>query len=78
MCPLRTGMILPQLPCSPSYLRLGTPALAVFLQYLGHTTGEFGMLASYAKFPPLQARCRAEASRHHKLPPQRDRKASNA
>src|SRR5688572_5505827 len=29
MYPLRTGMIPPQLPGSPSYLRPGTPALAV-------------------------------------------------
>src|SRR5262252_1696858 len=31
MNPLRTGMIPPQLPGSPSYLRPGTPALAKFL-----------------------------------------------
>ena len=31
MHPLRTGMIPPQLPGSPSYLRPGTPALAWFL-----------------------------------------------
>ena len=31
MYPLRTGMIPPQLPGSPSYLRPGTPALAMFL-----------------------------------------------
>ncbi len=42
MYPLRTGMIPPQLPGSPSYLRPGTPALAVFLHDLGYTTGEFG------------------------------------
>jgi arylsulfatase A-like enzyme len=42
MYPLRTGMIPPQLPGSPSYLRPGTPALAVFLHNLGYTTGEFG------------------------------------
>src|SRR5215471_8568249 len=42
MHPLRTGMIPPQLPGSPSYLRPGTPALAVFLRDLGYTTGEFG------------------------------------
>ena len=35
MYPLRTGMIPPQLPGSPSYLRPGTPALAVFLRDLG-------------------------------------------
>jgi len=42
MYPLRTGMIPPQLPGSPSWLRKGTPALAVFLRDLGYTTGEFG------------------------------------
>ena len=42
MHPLRTGMIPPQLPGSPSYLRPGTPALAMFLRDLGYTTGEFG------------------------------------
>ncbi|WP_244644407.1 arylsulfatase [Azorhizobium oxalatiphilum] len=42
MHPLRTGMIPPQLPGSPSYLRPGTPALARFLLDLGYTTGEFG------------------------------------
>jgi arylsulfatase A-like enzyme len=42
MYPLRTGMIPPQLPGSPSYLRPGTPALAKFLYDLGYTTGEFG------------------------------------
>ena len=42
MHPLRTGMIPPQLPGSPSYLRQGTPSLAVFLRDLGYNTGEFG------------------------------------
>jgi arylsulfatase len=42
MYPLRTGMIPPQLPGSPSYLKPGTPALAKFLLDLGYTTGEFG------------------------------------
>ena len=42
MYPLRTGMIPPELPGSPAYLRPGTPALAVFLRDLGYTTGEFG------------------------------------
>ncbi len=42
MNPLRTGMIPPQLPGSPSYLRPGTPALAKFLRDLGYNTGEFG------------------------------------
>ena len=42
MYPLRTGLIPPQLPGSPSYLWPGTPALAKFLHDLGYTTGEFG------------------------------------
>ncbi len=42
MHPLRTGMIPPQLPRSPSYLRPGTPAIAKFLLDLGYNTGEFG------------------------------------
>jgi len=42
MYPLRTGMIPPQLPGSPSYLRTGTPALARFLLDLGYNTAEFG------------------------------------
>src|SRR6476660_249601 len=42
MHPLRTGMIPPQLPGSPSYLRPGTPAIAKFLYDLGYNTGEFG------------------------------------
>jgi arylsulfatase A-like enzyme len=42
MLPVRTGMIPPQLPGSPSYLRPGTPALAKFLLDLGYNTGQFG------------------------------------
>src|SRR5262249_33436943 len=42
MYPLRTGMIPPQLPGSPSYLQPGTLALALFLLNLGYNTGEFG------------------------------------
>src|SRR5947207_4393601 len=42
MNPLRTGMIPPQLPGSPSYLRPGTPNTAKFLLDLGYNTGEFG------------------------------------
>jgi len=42
MNPLRTGMIPPQLPGSPTYLKPGTPALAWFLRDLGYNTGEFG------------------------------------
>src|SRR5258708_37985222 len=42
MHPLRTGMIPPQLPGSPSWLRPGTPALAKFLLDQGYNTGEVG------------------------------------
>jgi arylsulfatase len=42
MYPLRTGMIPPQLPGSPTYLKPGTPVLAKFLYDLGYTTGQFG------------------------------------
>jgi arylsulfatase A-like enzyme len=42
MHPLRTGMIPPQLPGSPTYLKPGTPVLAKFLHDLGYNTGEFG------------------------------------
>src|SRR5580693_10188910 len=42
MHPLRTGMIPPELPGSPAYLRPGTPALAWFLRDLGYNNGEFG------------------------------------
>ncbi len=42
MNPLRTGMIPPQLPGSPSYLKPGTPTIAWFLRDLGYNTGEFG------------------------------------
>jgi arylsulfatase len=42
MYPVRTGMIPPQLPGSPSYLRPGTPSIAKFLLDLGYNTGEFG------------------------------------
>ncbi len=42
MNPLRVGMLLPEIPGSPSYLRAGTPTLAKFLYDLGYNTGEFG------------------------------------
>jgi arylsulfatase len=42
MYPLRTGMIPPQLPGSPTYLKPGTPAMAKVMLDLGYTTGEFG------------------------------------
>ena len=42
MYPLRTGMIPPQLPGSPTYLKPGTPAVAVFLRDLGYNTGQSG------------------------------------
>ena len=42
MYPLRTGMIPPQLPGSPTYLKPGTPALAKIMLDLGYNTGQFG------------------------------------
>jgi arylsulfatase len=42
MQPLRAGMLLPEIPGSPSYLQPGTPAIAKFLLDLGYNTGEFG------------------------------------
>ena len=42
MYPLRTGMIPPQLPGSPTYLKPGTPAVAKIMLDLGYNTGEFG------------------------------------
>ena len=42
MQPVRVGMVLPEIPGSPSYLRPGTPHLAKFLLDLGYSTGEFG------------------------------------
>jgi len=42
MYPLRTGMIPPQLPGSPTALLPGTPSIGKFLLDLGYTTGEFG------------------------------------
>jgi arylsulfatase A-like enzyme len=42
MHPVRVGMVLPEIPGSPSYLRTGTPSLAKFLLDLGYNTGEFG------------------------------------
>ena len=37
-----TGMIPPQLPGMPTYLKPGNPALAKFLLDLGYNTVEFG------------------------------------
>src|SRR5262245_7302253 len=42
MQPVRVGMVLPEIPGSPSFLRAGTPHLAKFLYDLGYSTGEFG------------------------------------
>jgi arylsulfatase len=42
MYPLRTGMIPPQLPGSPTYLKPGTPTIAKVMLDLGYNTGEFG------------------------------------
>jgi arylsulfatase A-like enzyme len=58
MYPLRTGMIPPQLPVSPTYLKPGTPALAKFLLDLSYNTGEFGKnhLGDHHRGPPDSAR----------------------
>ena len=42
MNPLRTGLIVPQLPGSPSWLRAGTPSVAKVLHDLGYTTFQVG------------------------------------
>ena len=42
MYPLRAGLVVPEMPGSPSWLRPGTPSIAKFLLDLGYTTGEFG------------------------------------
>jgi len=42
MQPVRVGMVLPEIPGSPSFLRTGTPTVAKFLLDLGYNTGEFG------------------------------------
>ena len=42
MNPLRTGLIVPQLPGSPSWLLPGTPSLAKVLHDLGYTTFQVG------------------------------------
>ena len=54
MQPVRVGMVLPEIPGSPSYLRTGTPHLAKFLLDLGYTTGEFGKnhLGDTTEFAP--------------------------
>jgi arylsulfatase len=64
MHPLRTGMIPPQLPGSPSSLRPGTPAIAWFLRDLGYNTGEFGKnhLGDHTEALPNNKRAPAEAS----------------
>ena len=92
MYPLRTGMIPPQLPGSPSYLRPGTPALAKFLLDLGYNTGEFGKnhlgdhtdgAADRARLPgilglPLSPRRHAagELPRHQQEPDRAGRRAA--
>ena len=94
MYPLRTGMIPPQLPGSPSYLRPGTPALAKFLLDLGYNTGEFGknhlgdhtdVAADRARLPgilglPLPSRCDAggELPRHQQDPDRAGRRRRRA
>ena len=54
MQPVRVGMVLPEIPGSPSYLRAGTPHLAKFLYDLGYSTGEFGK--NISEIPPNPCR----------------------
>ena len=84
MQPVRVGMVLPEIPGSPSYLRTGTPTLARFLLDLGYTTGEFGknhlgdtdrVPANRERLPgilglSLSPRCHAagELPRHQQVP----------
>ena len=83
MQPVRVGMVLPEIPGSPSYLRTGTPTLAKFLLDLGYTTGEFGKnhlgdhrVAPHGARVPgilglsLSPRCHAagELPRHQQVP----------
>jgi arylsulfatase len=63
MYPLRTGLIPPELPGSPAYLRPGTPALAKFLLDLGYTTGEFGKNQLLQPFALRPARSQIQRSR---------------
>ena len=51
MHPLRTGMIPPQLPGSPSYLRPGTPALAVVLAVISGTPPASSAKTTWATTP---------------------------
>ena len=92
MQPVRVGMVLPEIPGSPSYLRTGTPTLAKFLYDLGYTTGEFGknhlgdhyrVAAHGARVPgilglPLSPRCHAagELPRHQQEPDGADHRAT--
>ena len=58
MQPVRVGMVLPEIPGSPSYLRTGTPHLAKFLLRSRLHTGEFGKnhLGDYHRIPADGAR----------------------
>ena len=92
MQPVRVGMVLPEIPGSPSYLRAGTPTLARFLLDLGYTTGEFGknhlgdtteVTANRERVPrilglPVPPRCdaRGELSRHQQVPDGADRRTA--
>ena len=92
MHPVRVGMVLPEIPGSPSYLRPGTPHLAKFMHDLGYTTGEFGknhlgdtteLLTHRARVPrilglPLSSRCHARRKlpRHQQVPDRADRSAT--
>ena len=92
MQPVRVGMVLPEIPGSPSYLRTGTPTLAKFLLDLGYTTGEFGKnhLGDTHRVAPdgervpgilglsLSPRCHAagELPRHQQVPDRADARST--
>ncbi len=92
MQPVRVGMVLPEIPGSPSYLRTGTPVLAKFLHDLGYTTGEFGKnssrrshrVATHRAWVPrilglslsLGRHARRELPRHQQEPDRTDSRAT--
>jgi arylsulfatase len=62
MYPLRTGMIPPQLPGSPSYLRPGTPMISKFLLIWFETLKAFPPIQSPASYNLTQVMEQIKAS----------------
>ena len=56
MNPLRVGMLLPEIPGSPSYLRAGTPSLAKFLYDLGYRRASSARTTSVTTPRPCRRR----------------------